>query len=198
MLLVLGISLAPTGSAASPQSLAKLASLKDTQGLAHSAAEWRDKKAIVIFFMMTDCPLANASVPEMNRIAAEYGKQGIVVYADHADPTVGDAAVRKHAEEFAYKFPILLDSKLELARAVGARVSPEVAVLSPSGAILYLGRIDNRVEDLTHPRQFATQHELRNALDDIVNGRKPTVATTRAVGCSILVEGDVESIKGIK
>ena len=34
--------------------------------------------------------------------------------------------------------------------------------------LLYLGRIDNKVEDLTHPRYAATEPELRNALDAVL------------------------------
>ena len=43
--------------------------LPDTNGARHSAEEWRAKKAVVLFFTMTDCPLANGYVPEMNRLA---------------------------------------------------------------------------------------------------------------------------------
>ncbi len=141
-----------------------------------------------MFFIMTDCPLSNGYVPEMNRIRAEYEKQGIGVYAAHSDPFVSDAAVQKHAMEFAYTFPVLLDSKLTLARAAGATTVPEVAVFSGSGTLVYLGRIDNRVEDLTRPRTLATEHELRDALDAVVAGKMPKVARTRAVGCSINLE----------
>ena len=130
--------------------------LVDTAGRVHSAQEWRGSKAVVVFFIMTDCPLSTGYVPEMNRIRADYEKQGILFYAAHSDPTVADALVRKHAEEFGYSFPVLLDRKLALARAVGATIVPQVAVLAASGEVLYLGRIDNRVEDITRRRPAAT------------------------------------------
>jgi peroxiredoxin len=165
--------------------------LRDTSGTRHTAQEWSGKKAIVVFFIMTDCPLSNGYVPEVNRIAAEYQKQGVAVYAAHSDPFVADAAVRKHAEEFGYTFPVLLDSKLTLARAAGATTVPEVAVFSPGGALQYLGRIDNRMEDITRRRTVATEFELRAALDAVIAGKAPKVARTRAVGCSI----NLESVK---
>jgi len=82
----------------------------------------------------------------------------------------------------------LNDPRLTLARFTGAKVTPEVAILSPAGEILYLGRIDNKVEDLTHPRYAATEPELRNALDAVLAGKVPKDAKTRAVGCAINLE----------
>ena len=37
-------------------------------------------------------------------------------------------------------------------------------MLSPDGKVLYLGRIDNRVEDFGKQRQQATHSDLREAL----------------------------------
>lgn len=162
--------------------------LTDTNGTRHTAEEWRAKKAVVLFFTMTDCPLANGYVPEMNRMRAAYDARGVAFYAVQSDNTVSDAAVKKYAQEFQYSFPMLNDSQLTLARLTGAKVTPEVAVLSPTGQVLYLGRIDNKVEDLTHPRYAATEPELRNALDAVLAGKAPKEAKTRAVGCSINLE----------
>ena len=53
---------------------------------------------------------------------------------------------------------------------------------------LYLGRIDNKVEDITHPRYAATEPELRNAIDAVLAGKAPKEAKTRAVGCAINLE----------
>ena len=162
--------------------------LRDTNGALHTAEEWRAKKAVVLFFTMTDCPLANGYVPEMNRLRAAYGPQGVAFYAVQVDNTVSDAAVKKYAQEFAYTFPMLNDPRQILARLTGAKVTPEVAVLSSKGEVLYLGRVDNKVEDLTRPRYAATEPELRNALEAVLAGRAPKEARTRAVGCSINLE----------
>jgi len=183
-LLAITVAICGALSAAAPVKF----DLADTTGSRHIADEWRGKKAVVLFFTMTDCPLANGYVPEMNRLRATYGPQGVAFYAVQVDNSASDAAVRKYAQEFAYTFPMLNDPRLTLARLTGAKVTPEVAVLSSSGEVLYLGRIDNKVEDLTHPRYAATEPELRNALDAVLAGRAPKEAKTRAVGCSINLE----------
>jgi peroxiredoxin len=163
--------------------------LRDTSGALHTQQEWRNKKAVVVFFIMTDCPLANGYVPEMNRIRAEYEARGVAVYAAHSDPLTGAEAVRRHAAEFGYTFPVLLDPDLKLARWTGATIVPQAALLSPDGEVLYLGRIDNRMEEITRRRPEPTQRELRDALEAVLAGRKPAVARTRAVGCNIDIDG---------
>src|ERR1700692_2418608 len=85
--------------------------LRDTTGALHTAQEWRAKRAIVLFFTMTDCPLANGYVPEMNRMRAAYESRGVAFYAVQADNTVSDAAVRKYAQEYGYTFPMLNDPR---------------------------------------------------------------------------------------
>lgn len=160
-------------------------SVPDTAGVRHSEVEWRAKKAVVVFFTMTDCPLSNGYVPEMNRIRGEYEARGVAFYAAHSDSSVKDEVVRKHAQEYGFTFPVLLDSKLALAKAAGAKTVPEVAFFSGAGELLYLGRIDNRMEDITRRRAVVTEHELRDALDAVLAGKAPKVTRTRAVGCSI-------------
>jgi len=183
-LFAIGVAICGALSAAGPVKF----DLADTTGSRHTADEWRAKKAVVLFFTMTDCPLANGYVPEMNRLRASYGPQGVAFYAVQVDNTASDAAVKKYAQEFAYTFPMLNDPRLTLARLTGAKVTPEVAVLSSNGEVLYLGRVDNKVEDLTRPRYAATEPELRNALDSVLAGKAPKEARTRAVGCSINLE----------
>lgn len=146
------------------------------------------KKAVVVFFMMTDCPLSRGYVPELNRIAADYAQRGVAVYGAHADPFTDEAALRRHTREFGYTFPVLHDPKLEIAKFAGAGTTPEVAVFSGEGKLLYLGRIDNRAEDITRRRPAPTVHDLRNALDAVLAGRAPSPAKTKAVGCSIPFE----------
>ena len=160
-------------------------SLTDTTGQVHSSAEWSAKRAVVLLFVTTDCPLSNGYVPEMNRIASEYAPRGIAFYAVQGDATVAAGEVRRHAKEFGYTFPYLFDPHESLADLTGATTTPEAAVLSPQGAVLYLGRIDNRVEDFGKQRYQATEFDLRDALDAILAGKPVPHPRTRALGCAI-------------
>jgi peroxiredoxin len=159
--------------------------LRDTEGAEHNPREWTQARAVVLFFVTTDCPLSNGYAPEMNRIEQAYAPRGVLFYAVQGDTTIPDEEVRRHAHEYGYRFPALLDPRLLLAHHSGATVTPEAVVLSPEGAVLYLGRIDNKVEDFGKTRLEATEFDLRDALDAILAGRPVPHPRTRALGCAI-------------
>ena len=160
-------------------------SLRDTRGARHTQAEWAAAKAAVVFFVTVDCPIGNSYVPEMNRIRESYASRGVVTWAVQADPSVPEAQVVKYAADFRYTFPVLLDPAQVLVRQAGATITPQVAIFSPAGKLLYLGRIDNRVADFGVSRQKATVPDLRNALDQVLAGRPVSPERTKSIGCSI-------------
>jgi peroxiredoxin len=159
--------------------------LRDTGNVLHLSEEWNGKKAVVVFFTTTDCPLSNGDVPEMNRIRRDYAARGVAFYAVQADTSIADAEVATHAREFQFTFPVLLDPQQVLVKMTGAATIPEAAVLGSDGNLLYLGRIDNRVEDFETRRPEPTQFDLRNALDAVLSGRPVPHPRTKAFGCAI-------------
>lgn len=161
-------------------------SLSDTTGRIHTAAEWGGKRAIVLFFVSTDCPLSNNYVPELNRIQQSYAPRGVAFYAVQGDAMVPVEQVKKHVQEFGYTFPYLIDPQESLATLTSATTTPEAAVLAPNGDLLYMGRIDNRLEDFGKARVKITQFDLRDALDAVLNGKPVPKPRTRAIGCAIV------------
>src|SRR3984957_7981107 len=138
--------------------------LRDTSNIVHSPAEWNGKKAIVVFFTTTDCPLSNNGVPEMNRTRRDYESRGVAFYAVQADTTIADADVVQHTKDYQFSFPVLLDPHQIMVKMTGATTIPSAAVLTPDGTLLYLARVDNRVEDFNLRRPEPTQFDLREAL----------------------------------
>ncbi len=72
-----------------------------------------------------------------------------------------------------------------LARKVGATVKPEAAVLSPTGELLYRGRINDIYADFGKRRAQRTHCELKDILEAILAGkpvavlrRRPSAATS--------------------
>lgn len=136
----------------------------------------------VLFFITTDCPIANSFAPEIKRIVAEYESRGVVfslVYTDGADE-----AVRKHASEYGYESAVRLDTGRVLSRKHGVTVTPEAVVLA-DGARVYRGRIDDRYLAPGKYRLKPTTRELRDALDAVLAGRVVAVAETKAAGCPL-------------
>ena len=158
-------------------------SLKDVDGASQRPLAEAGQAATVLFFVLHDCPIANAYAPEISRIAADYRERGVRVFLIYAEEDLSPAAARKHAREYAYRCPALLDPKGTLTRAAGATVSPEAAVFSAKGALLYRGRIDDRVIAPGKHRAEPHERDLRVALEAILAGKPVRERFTRAIGC---------------
>jgi hypothetical protein len=121
----------------------------------------------------------------MNRTQRDYQARGVAFYAVQADTTIATADVVEHTKEYQFNFPVLFDPHQILAKLTGATTIPEAAVLSSDGTLLYLGRIDNRVEDFGKTRLQATEFDLRDALEAVLAGRPVPHPRTHAIGCAI-------------
>jgi thiol-disulfide isomerase/thioredoxin len=159
--------------------------LKDARDQVHTEAELKTQKLTVFVFMAPECPLSNRAVPELNRLAKEYGEKGVAFYGVSADPAYSAEVVRKHDEEFGLVFPTLLDPGLVLVHHAGARVTPEVAVVAPDGAVLYVGRIDDRAVEFGKVRTQPKRQDLRAALDEALSGKPVSQPVLRSIGCAI-------------
>lgn len=140
----------------------------------------------VLFFITNDCPIANSYAPEIQRICADYANKGVSCTLVYADLQLDSATIRKHREDFGYAaIPYVQDARHKLSAATGATITPEAVVVDPHGKVLYRGRIDNFYAGLGKPRRQVTEHDLRNALDEVLAGKPVTHPQTQAVGCYI-------------
>jgi hypothetical protein len=159
--------------------------LADANGAKHRPLAANGQKATVLLFLTHDCPISNAYAPEINRIVTDYSSKQVAFYLVHVEAGLRPTEAKKHAEEFGLKTTALLDSRHKLVTLAQATVSPEVAVFSPEGKLLYRGRIDDLFADIGKRRQASTTQELREALDAILAGKPVATPTTQAVGCFI-------------
>ncbi|HXG48547.1 MAG TPA: redoxin family protein, partial [Methylomirabilota bacterium] len=169
------------GAPAKPGAIA----VRDLSGALVRPLADQGQKLTVLFFVMHECPVANSYAPEISRIIASYADKGVRGYVVYVESDLPVEKARQHARDFGYKTGVLLDPEHQLVRAAGARVSPEAAVLSPAGQVLYRGRIDDRVADFGKRRVEPTRRDLRLALDAILDGQPLPARLTRAVGCYI-------------
>jgi peroxiredoxin len=143
------------------------------------------RKAIVLVFVAHDCPISNAYAPEVNHLAARYSRAKMAFYLVYPARGLKATEARRHAREYGYQIPLLMDPTRRLVKRAQVHVTPEVAVLTPQGRLLYRGRIDDRYAVLGKPRLQATRHDLRAALDSISAGKIVQTPRTTAIGCYI-------------
>jgi peroxiredoxin len=159
--------------------------LLDAAGRRHSAREWKDARAVALFFIGAECPISNRYAPEINRIVADYATQGVAFYGVNSDPDVGAASVRRHAGDYGFDFPVLLDPAQTLANHTGVTLTPTAVILSPAGELLYRGRIDNRYLDFGKYREAGVRPDLRLALDAVIAGKPVAEKYTKSIGCAL-------------
>ena len=164
---------------ASPEGESKEAATPEEQ------IDWAAHNAIVLFFVLHDCPICNRYVPEMNRIVQEYRSRGFGFVAVYPESDFSQEDAQKHAREYHFDFPFVIDSDRRFAAEFGVKVAPQVAVLNPKRELLYRGRIDDLYADVDKQRPAAVHHDLREALDNIAAGIKPNQPWASAVGCPI-------------
>ena len=160
-------------------------SVKDIDDKAYTPLQMPGQKASVLLFITHDCPIANAYAPEIKRICTDYQLKGVSVFVVYVDPSLSAEQARKHAAEFGYTCPQILDAAHTLVKTLSARTTPEAFVVSPDGKTLYRGRIDDRYITFGKSRGEPTQRDLRQALDEVLAGKAVTTASTEAVGCFI-------------
>ena len=147
-------------------------------------------KAVVLFFVATDCPISNRTFPEMKRLREEFASRGArfwFVYPNKGEQT---QQVAHHQAAYDVGGEAVLDVAGTLVEISGARVTPEVSVLVPGGAAgwrpAYTGRIDDRYVRIGEERPQATAHFAEQALNAVLSGGHVETATGVSVGCGIM------------
>jgi len=142
--------------------------------------------ATVLLFVSTHCPISNRYAPTIRALAEAWRARGAVAWLVYPDPDDGPAAIAAHQAEHALTLPTVRDPEHQLVARAGVRVTPEAAVFEPhAGAPAYHGRIDDRAVEFGKLRAAAAAHELRDAVDAVLEGRTPAPAGGPAIGCYI-------------
>lgn len=161
--------------------------LKDTTGKAHSLKAYRGQ-TVVIGFVGTKCPIANAYITRMNGIAAEYKTKNVVFFGINSNLNEPLKLVKEHAAKAKYVFSILKDDSNVVADSYGASVTPEMYIIDGAGVLRYHGRVDNASDE-----KRVERHDLRVALDEMLAGKAISKADLKAFGCVIKRAGVTET-----
>jgi hypothetical protein len=147
--------------------------------------EDQQAKAIVFFFLRTDCPISNRYAPEIERLAGKYASDGIRFCLVYPEPATLAEEIERHQKDYHLSLEPLRDPQHALVKFAKVTVTPEVAVFSPDGRELYHGRIDDRYLDFGKERPEAMTHDLDQVLKSVASGKPIINSVTRAVGCYI-------------
>ncbi|MGC4042690.1 MAG: redoxin domain-containing protein [Armatimonas sp.] len=137
------------------------------------------QKPIAVLFLSVKCPCSNSYNERLKRVWARYKTRGVRFVGVYANTDETAAEIAAHATQNGFDFPVVRDERGLGVAHFKASVTPEVCVLDGSHKLRYRGRPDGAREE-----KEATTHELPEALDALLAGKKPP-APTPAFGCAI-------------
>jgi peroxiredoxin/mono/diheme cytochrome c family protein len=155
----------------------------------------KGKKAVVAVFLSFECPVSTSYSQTLATLADQYKGKGVAFLGITTEDE--DAAqLARQARAYKIPFPVLRDARLAAADAFKADMTPQAFVLDHNFVLRYRGRIDNAYRARLKKNQRIDSHDLKDALDELLAGKKVRHPVTQAVGCSILREKKVTAAKG--
>ncbi len=148
-------------------------------------ADLKDRKAVVVVFMGTECPISNQFLTELAELHKAYSGRGVQLLGINSNRQDTPGRVAEHARKHKIPFPVLKDPNNSVADQFGAKRTPEAFVLEPAGRVLYRGRIDDQFGINYQRPGKPTRRDLAAALDEILAGKPISVASTPVHGCFI-------------
>jgi peroxiredoxin len=103
------------------------------------------------------------------------GKQGFGTAAEHLD----EAKTAKAAAT-----EILIDADGKVGRMYGAKTTPDMYVIDKKGELVYSGAIDDKNDTEVDSIKGAKNY-VKEALDNLLDGKKVATTETKSYGCSV-------------
>lgn len=151
-----------------------------------SIADVKGAQGTLVVFSCNGCPFAKAWESRIVELGNAYQKKGIgaiMINSNEGNRPGGDSAeaIAKRAKASGFGFPYAVDAGAAVAKAFGARVTPEVYLFDKTGKLVYHGTIDDNSKD---PNQVG-KHHLKEALEAVIGGKEVATKETKAIGCGI-------------
>jgi peroxiredoxin len=157
--------------------------LKDAiSGRSHRLYGFGGKKAAVLVFLGTECPLARLYAPRLAELHRRYGAKGVVFLGIYSNAHEGEEAIAAQAREAGIEFPLLRDEKNVVADQALVERTPEVLVLDGKARVRYRGAIDDQYQAGTR-RDQPSHRYLEEALDAVLESRPVATSATPVHGC---------------
>jgi peroxiredoxin len=178
-------------------------SLPGVDGKTYTLESFKDSKILMIVFTADHCPTAQAYEDRILGLYNEFHPKGVeIVLVSSNDPRalcleeigysdLGDSfdEMKIRARDKKFPMPYLYDGdKQEMAKAYGPTTTPHVFIFDDQRKLRFCGRID----EMENPYEKATQHDTRNALLALLEGKPVPVEKTKTFGCSIKWASKIE------
>lgn len=170
----------------------KLSSLKTIRGQRISFDELVAEGPVAIVFMGAKCPVSQRYTLRLNRLHEEFSTQGVTILGISSNKNESLKELVRYAYDTGYKIQLVKDTNGEIARQIGATMTPQVFVVDRQSILRYRGAIDddryeNRVKN----------HYLKDVLNALVNGKPVSISSTQAFGCTVHLPEPGSSVEAV-
>ncbi|MGA7304195.1 MAG: thioredoxin family protein [Rhodothermales bacterium] len=160
--------------------------LPDVSGGKTTIGSVKGAKGTLVMFWCNTCPWVKRYEERMVALAADYMARGFgVIAVNPNDPVAypGDSMdeMKRQAENNAYGFPYVSDAGSEVAKAFGAKRTPQAFLFNASDVLVYQGAFDDSPSDAGK----VEASYLKDALDAVLAGKAIALTETKAFGCTI-------------
>jgi peroxiredoxin len=149
------------------------------------------KNGLLVMFICVHCPYVKHVEQQLAQIGRDYeGKIGIVAISANdvaAYPEDSPEQMKAQAQRLGFRFPYLYDETQEVARSYDAACTPDFFLFDQQMKLVYRGQLDD-----SRPRRGdsgndvpVTGKDLRQALDDVLAGKRPDTNQRTSLGCNI-------------
>jgi thiol-disulfide isomerase/thioredoxin len=156
----------------------------DTTGKAGKLSDFKEKKAVVILFTSTTCPISQKYAPTLARLEKTYREKGVAFI--FVDPIESDSAedVAKAVKAHGFVGPVVRDKGNAIGKALAAKSTTDTFVLDSARTVVYHGAVDDQY-GTGYSKATASVSYLAPAIDAVLAGKTPDVQATEAPGCEL-------------
>jgi thiol-disulfide isomerase/thioredoxin len=160
--------------------------LPGVDGKNHDLKSYASSPVLVVGFTCNHCPYVQAYEGRLKDLAREYVPKNVAFVCINANdatayPDDSFEMMKIRAKDLNFNFDYLHDSSQDVARKFNAACTPEFYVYDRERKLRYHGRLDDNHKD---PKAVKASY-LRDAIEDLLQGKAPRVSQTAAMGCSI-------------
>ena len=156
-----------------------------TDDATYSLKSFESKKALVVMFSCNHCPYVQAYEDRIMEIQKDYSDDLQVVAINSNDdmnyPEDSFANMTNRANMRGFNFPYLRDETQKVAKSYGATHTPEIFLFDKERRLTFHGKIDDNWQE----RNAVRSKYLRNAIDELLEGKQISIPETFTIGCTI-------------
>lgn len=140
---------------------------------------------LVFLFLSPECPFCINYTKTISELVKDTLFNDIYFYAVYSGSDFTNRDILKFNNDYNFEITSIMDTDKKITHLLKATVTPQAIILNGNGDVLYSGAIDNWAFDTGRKRQVISEHYLKDALMNIIDGKRPVVAFTKPVGCYI-------------